>query len=129
MFFLSDLSNFWKKKCNKSKFSWLAQWFKQLSLKFSPIWVSKKRNNKESIICFILTIDRTIKFDQSGPGSDGNEEVLSFPQSSSINGTSLSFCLMSFPGHLVMVGSYPSIKKQSVYFTAPVEIYLFYSYL
>ena len=34
--------------------------------------------------------------DQSGPGSDGNEGVLHIPQSSSITGTSLSDCLVSY---------------------------------
>ena len=49
---------------------------------------------------------------QSGPGSDGNEEVLRIPQSSSIAGTSLSNCL-------VLLGvSYPSAEVQSVYFSA-----------
>ena len=36
---------------------------------------------------------------QSGPGSDGNEGVLRIPQSSSIAGTSLSNCLVSYPEH------------------------------
>ena len=36
---------------------------------------------------------------QRGPGSDGNEEVLHIPQSSSTAVTSPSDCLMSYPGH------------------------------
>ena len=36
---------------------------------------------------------------QSGPGSNGNEEVLRIPQSSSITGTSPSDCLVSYPRH------------------------------
>ena len=44
---------------------------------------------------------------QSGPGSDGNEEVLRIPQISSITGTS-----PSYPGQ---GGSYFSAEKQSVY--------------
>ena len=40
---------------------------------------------------------------QSKPGSDGNEEVLSIPQSSSITETSPSDCLVSYPGHLLGV--------------------------
>ena len=36
---------------------------------------------------------------QSGPGSDGNEEVLNILQTSSITGTLPSDCLMSYPGH------------------------------
>ena len=35
----------------------------------------------------------------SGPGSDGNEEVLCIPQSSSAAVTSPSDCLVSYPGH------------------------------
>ena len=34
--------------------------------------------------------------DQSGPGSDGNEGVLHIPQSSIINGASLSDCLVAY---------------------------------
>ena len=47
---------------------------------------------------------------QSGPGSDGNEGVLHISQSSSITGTSLLDCLVSYPGHS-FGGSYPSAKK------------------
>ena len=35
----------------------------------------------------------------SEPGSDGNKRVLWIPQSSSITTTSLSDCLVPFPGH------------------------------
>ena len=41
---------------------------------------------------------------QSRPGSNGNGEVLHIPQSSSITGTSLSDCLVSYLGHLLEVG-------------------------
>ena len=58
---------------------------------------------------------------QSGPGSDGNEGVLRIPQSSSIAGTSPSDCLVSYPGHSLGGGSYPSAEKQSVYSTAPAD--------
>ena len=40
-----------KKKRDKSKFSWLAQFFKHIFLKFNPIWVRKKRNGNESMFC------------------------------------------------------------------------------
>ena len=56
--------------------------------------------------------------DESVPGSDGKEEVLHIPQSSTITGASSSDCLMSYPGHLSL-RSYPSAEMQSVYFTAP----------
>ena len=73
----------------------------------------------------IWPIDRTWSGattpDQSGPGSDDNERVLRIPQSSSITGTSLLYCLGSYTGHLFGGGSYLSAKKQSVYSTAPVD--------
>ena len=51
----------------------------------------------------IWPIDRTLSgattLGQSGPGSDGNEGVLHFPQISSISGTSPSDCLVSYTGH------------------------------
>ena len=54
---------------------------------------------------FIWPIDRTLSDattpGQSGPGSDGNEEVLHIPQSSSITKTSLWDCLVSYPRYLL----------------------------
>ena len=58
---------------------------------------------------------------QSGPGSNGNEGVLHIPQSSSIIGTLPSDCLVSYPGHLLREGSYPTAKMQLVCFTAPAD--------
>ena len=55
----------------------------------------------------------------SGPGSDGNEEVLHIPQSSCITGTSR--CLMSYLEHSFDGWSYPSAKVQSVYSTVPAD--------
>ena len=55
---------------------------------------------------------------QSGPGSDGNEEVLCIPQSSRITVNSLSNCLVSLLGHMLRGCSYPSAEKQSMYSTA-----------
>ena len=52
----------------------------------------------------------------SGPGNDGIKGVLQIPQSSSINGTSPSDCLVSYLGHS-FGESYPSAEKQSVYST------------
>ena len=54
---------------------------------------------------------------QSGPGSEGNEGILSIPQSSSTTGTPPSDCVVSYPGH--SLGGYPSAEMQSVYSTAP----------
>ena len=58
---------------------------------------------------------------RSGPGSNGNEEVLRIPQISSITGTSPSDCLVSYLGHLLGEGSYPSAEKQSVNSTAKAD--------
>ena len=55
------------------------------------------------------------------PGSNGNEGILRIPQSSNIPGTSPSDCLVSYPGHSLVGGSYPSAEWQSVYFTAPAN--------
>ena len=55
----------------------------------------------------------------NAPGTNGNEGVLCIPQSSSITGTSPSDCSVSYPGHSLR-GSYHSVEKQSMYFTAPV---------
>ena len=58
---------------------------------------------------------------QRGPGSNGNEGVLHIPQSSSIAGTSPSDCFVSYPGHSLRGGCYPSAEVQSVYSTAPAD--------
>ena len=51
----------------------------------------------------IWLLDRTLSGaitpGQSGPGNDGNEEVLRIPQSSNITGASPSDCLISYLGH------------------------------
>ena len=62
---------------------------------------------------------------QSGPGSNSNKGVLRIPQSYSIAGTSPSDCLVSYPGHMLGWGSYPSAEKQSVYSTAPADWAIF----
>ena len=71
----------------------------------------------------IWPIYRTLSDDtspgQNGPGSDGNEGVLCVLQCSSITGTSPSDCLVSYPRHTLVGGSYPSAEKQSVYSTTP----------
>ena len=65
----------------------------------------------------IRPIDRTLSgatiLGQSGPESDGNEEVLCILQSFNI--TEASVCLVSYPGHSLRGGSYPSAEMQSVY--------------
>ena len=68
------------------------------------------------------TIDRTLSGattpNQSGPGSDGNEEVLHIPLSSSITGTSPSDCFSVIFRTLIRRKFYTSAEKQSVYSTA-----------
>ena len=54
---------------------------------------------------------------QGEPGGDDIERVLCIPQRSSITEKSTSDCLVSCPGNS-LVGSYPSVGKQLVYFTA-----------
>ena len=63
----------------------------------------------------------TITLGQSGPGSDGNEEVVRIPQSSNIAGTSPSDCLESYQDTRWGGGSYPSAEKHSVYSIAPAD--------
>ena len=58
---------------------------------------------------------------QSRPGSNGNEGVLRISQSPSINWTSPSDCLVSYPGCSLGWVSYPSAEVQSVYSTAPAN--------
>ena len=55
------------------------------------------------------------------PGSNGNEEVLRIPQSSSITWTSPSDYLVSYLGNSLGGGSHPSAEVQLVYSTAPVD--------
>ena len=57
---------------------------------------------------------------QSGSGSNGNEEVIHFPQNSSITGTSPSDCLVSYQGH-TLGKSYLSKEMLSVSSTAPAD--------
>ena len=64
-------------------------------------------------------IDRTLSGatspGQSGPGSDGNEGVLSILQSFNITETLSSDCFVSYPGQSLEAGSYTFAKKQLVY--------------
>ena len=66
------------------------------------------------------TLSGATTSNQSGPRSDGNEGVLHIPQSSSITGTSLSDCLVSYQDTR-WLGSDPSAEKQSVYSTVPAN--------
>ena len=79
-----------------------------ISTLFSSIWPIER------------TLSGTTTLDLRRSRSNGNEEVLYIPQSSSITLTSPSDCLVSYPGHS-WGESYPSAEKQSVYSIAPAE--------
>ena len=74
---------------------------------------------------FIQPIDRVISDatipGQSEPGSSVIEGVLHISQSPSITGTSPSDCLVSYLGHSLRRGSYPSAEVHSVYSAAPAN--------
>ena len=72
------------------------------SMQFSSIW------------CIDRTLSGATTLCQSGPGSDGNEEVLCIPQSSSITEASPSDWWVSYPRHS-MGESDPSAKMQSAF--------------
>ena len=78
-------------------------YFKQFSLAY------KNSTLFSSIWPIDMALSDTTTPDQSGPGSDGNEEVPCFPQSSNITGTLPSDCLVSYPGHS-FGKSYPSVE-------------------
>ena len=71
---------------------------------------------------FIWPMNRTLSGittpGQSGPGSNGNEEVLHIRQISEPGASPLDG-LMLYSGHSLGRRSYPSIEMQSVYCTAP----------
>ena len=76
-----------------------------ISTQFSSIWPIHR------------TLSGATTPGQSGPGSDGNEGVLLISQSSSITGTSLSDCLVSYSRTLVWGGLILLQLKQLVYST------------
>ena len=81
-------------------------------------------NSNHGLVLFnpqIGTLSGATTLGQSGPGSDGTKGVLHIPQSSSITGTSLSDCLVSYHDTRWGGGSYSSAEKQSVYSTAPAD--------
>ena len=57
---------------------------------------------------------------QSEPGSNGNERVLKFPQSSGIAGASLTDCFVSYVGQS-SGESCPAVELQLVYSVAPAN--------
>ena len=79
-----------------------------ISTQFSSIW------------CIHRILSGATTPSQSGPGSDGNKEILCILQNSSMTGASPSDCLVSYVGHL-LGESYPSAEMQSVYSLAPAD--------
>ena len=77
----------------------------------------------------VWPIDRTLSGDNtpspSGPGSDGNGGVHRIPQSLSFTWTSLSDCLMSYPGHL-FGGVLPLCRNAVGEFCSPSQLYQIY---
>ena len=73
----------------------------------------------------IWPIDKTLSGattpGQSEPGSDVNEGVLCIPQSSSITGTSLSDCLVSYIRTLIGVGYTPFRGTVGVFYR-PIKL-------
>ena len=76
-------------------------YFKQFSLAYKNSSISNQLSISTQFSS-IYPIDRTLSgttiLGESGPASDGNEEVLRIPQSSSIIGTSPSDSLVSYTG-------------------------------
>ena len=68
------------------------------------------------------TLSGATSLGQSGPESDGSEEVLCNSQSSSITRALPSDCFVPYPGNSLFVGGgYPFAEMQSVYSTAPSD--------
>ena len=80
-------------------------------------------NHKYQFLLAQKNLTGVTTLSQSGPGNDGNEEVLGIPQSSSITGTSPSDCLVSYPGYSMQgrERSYPSAEVQLVYSITPAD--------
>ena len=72
-----------------------------ISIQFSSIWPIDK------------TLSGVTTPDQTGPGSDGNEGLLQILQSASITGTSLSDCLVSYPGHSLGGGGFTPLQRSN----------------
>ena len=66
--------------------------------------------------------------EQNGSGSNGYERIVCISQSSSITEVSISDCLVSYQGHLLGGGSYPSVETQSVYFMVSADWASFFWY-
>ena len=59
---------------------------------------------------------------QSGPASDGDEEVLHIPQSANITGTPPSDCLVLYPGYSLRGGVLPLCREAVGVFYSPSQL-------
>ena len=59
---------------------------------------------------------------QSGPGIDDNKRVLRIPQSSKITGASPLNCLISYPGHPLVVGILTLCREAVDVFNNPPQL-------
>ncbi len=94
------------------QFSMSTQFVKNISISSNSVQSNSSNSNNSVLFNPLIgpsLLGATIT-GQSGPGSNGNEAVLRIPQSPSITGTSLSDCLVSYPGHSLLV-----------YLTAPAD--------
>ena len=73
----------------------------------------------------ILPIDTTLSGattpGQRGPGSDGNKGYSTFPKTPALLKPHHHHGLLSYLGHSLGWGSYPSAEKHSVWPTAPAD--------
>ena len=88
---------------------------------FIPLRYRKSRSTDHYATMWnssIWPIDRTLSVattpGQSGSGSDGNDEIIRIPQSTSITGASPSECLVLYPGHSWGVGGVLPIYRDAV---------------
>ena len=93
------------------------------TIQFSVNTISMSKTVLFPIIQFSISTQFSSIWPISGattPDQSGNEGVLCIPQSSSITGTSPSYCLV-ISRTLVRAGSYSSAEMQSMYSTAPAN--------
>ena len=79
--------------------------FVYTQLKVKTVLFQKIQFSIRTLFSSIQPIDRKLSGTTTpGPESNGNKRILYIPQSSSITGASPSDCLVSYPGHLYLLG-------------------------
>ena len=68
--------------------------------------------SNSSIQPIVLTLSDATTPGKSGPGNDRNDRIICIPQNSNISEASPTYSLMSYPGHSLLEGSYPSAEMQ-----------------